>query len=128
MSTTESFIGLSIRLNEDQQNINQLHYLSKHELGIDFEKDDGMGYTDIYELMGTKNKWIPAKDEDGVFGFIYLTESEKDVQDMESYISIKSITIKKAELKPEISVCCEQDTFKVFHIIWYNGVENPFKF
>ena len=128
MSTTQSFIGFSIKLNEDQQTIDQLHSLSKHELGFDFVKSDEIGENDLHKFKDKKDQWVPAEDTNGKFGFIYLIESERDVNYMECYTSLNYMTLILSQLVAEIRSCCEPHSYGVFNIIWYNGVDNPFNF
>lgn len=125
MSTTVGMAGYSIKLNDEDQSEKRLKEIAK---SLGFTWENNLDWDDIvWDAEKYMNSWKPNVDVNGVYGFIYVTHYEWDAADIEYYCEITDLGLALKDFMDKTNIM-PQNKIKSFAIIYYNGVDNPFKY
>jgi hypothetical protein len=127
MSSDVAFGGFSIKLNEDDQNIERHQELTKM-FGYSWDENYEYGWHDLcYDFEKNMGKWTPYQDLNGVRGFIYPTHYEYEDPYLAFYGNISKMGQILKEFVDKTKVMPREE-IKSFAIVYYNGSDNPFEF
>lgn len=128
MSTYCSFAGISIKL-KNKFNTEEYHKKIAHLLNYSKEEIDNI--EESFYIIPI-NKWRIHKDVFGGFGLIYLLENEFDVTNINYTISLNDaegiLNLIIYKLDKSFLDKSNENNVKIFAHLYYNGVDNPFKF
>ena len=128
MSTNVALAGLSIKIKEEYQIEKKIIEIFK-KFGYLVNSSD-----EFYNIKWNDeklNEWKLYCDVDGKFGLIYQNHYEYDAFNINYKLTQeKSLYIYNLlhKYEPSIIEYLDESSFSYFAIIYYNGIESPFKF